>query len=143
MDVNNVSRISRVRLRFDKAFVLGLRKHGYQDLASAHGGVVSNLHAHGPLSMTDLASLLEKRKPTVTALVNKLLKHNMVETRKDRYDKRVTRVHLTDLGVSFAQTTNRLARDIMRQSSIGLSDEQQAIFKNVLEEMLHNLESYR
>lgn len=143
MDVRNILRLGRLRQRFEKFLTAALQEQGYKDLAPAHGGVVSTLYANGPMQMSDLALSVEKRKPTVTVLVNKLLKHKLVETKKDSYDMRVTCVHLTEEGQEFAKVTNGLAYQVIDKAVQGLSEEQQKAFTDVLQELLHNLEEYR
>ena len=143
MDVRNILRLGRLRQRFEKYMLNALQEEGYADLAPAHGGVVSVLHAFGPLPMSELALAVEKRKPTVTVLVNKLQKNGLVDCKKDSYDQRVTRVHLTDKGEKFAKVTTKLAIGVVNQAVEGVPEDQLAVFTDVLESLLHNLEDYR
>lgn len=143
MDPKNILRLARTRQRFEKYMILALQEAGYPDMAPAHGALASTLKSQGSLTMSDLALWVEKRKPTVTVLVNKMQKYKLVKCEKDKGDQRITRVCLTEAGEAFANTTNVLANQLLNQVVENIPQEKQEIFTEVLGTMLENLEEYR
>ncbi|MFD1177476.1 MarR family winged helix-turn-helix transcriptional regulator [Paenibacillus puldeungensis] len=133
---NAASMISKIRDAVNKMIVTELEKNGVADIAPSHGDILSLLyHSYGmPISV--LAEKINRSQPTVTVLVNKLVRLGYVERKKDDKDKRVTLIRLTEKGESigplFHQVSNRLNEIIYE----GLDLEEQEKLENMLKRIL-------
>ena len=65
------------------------------------------IHRKGEVTLTELAEVLRKSKPTVNEVITRFLENGLVEKRKSEDDKRVSYIYLTDIGKILA-TTNML-----------------------------------
>lgn len=135
--------LGRLRERNVRFMSHRLRERGYPGLTPSHGSIVSALRARGSLSMSELAAIIEKRKPTVTVLVRKLAQHELVERVADTTDSRVTRVQLTAGGRKFARVVNEIAREAVGKATRGILPHKQAIFMDVLQGLLDNFDDYK
>lgn len=68
------------------------------DLTVSQVRTIYFLAAQGQLTVSDLARLLEIRKPAASVLVQELVERQMVERMEDPLDRRRTWIHLTGKG---------------------------------------------
>jgi len=71
------------------------RKYG---LTMEQFAVLAAVKSRGPLRPTDLAFILERRTNSITMLVDRMVKAGLVRRTRDRIDRRVVRVSLTNKG---------------------------------------------
>ncbi len=67
-------------------------------LSTSHLYLMTQLDTHGPLSMTQIADLLDVALPNATALVDRVHERGAVERVRDESDRRVVLVRLTRAG---------------------------------------------
>jgi DNA-binding MarR family transcriptional regulator len=81
-------------------------------LSLVHLNVLMALRAHGSLTMSQLADLLDVSVASTTGIVDRMEKKGVVERRHSEADRRVVEVHVTDQGeaVSQAMRTERQVR---------------------------------
>lgn len=133
-----VSRLNDCAQRFLAA---ELRQAGIAGIEPAHGAILRLLHGHGPLSMGRLAALTGRTRPTVTVLVQKLVRHGYVSRETDPADGRAVVVRLTDRALGLAEEMEaisvRLRRTLFRSFSRG----ERVILAELLEKGIANFES--
>jgi len=135
--------LGRLRQRATKFMMERLREEGYAPLAPAHGAIAALLRVRGPLAMSEIASLVEKRRPTVTSLVNRMVNEGVLEREADPTDARVVRVRLTERGVLFGEAFDRVAKAVSARVTRGVATKNQDAFMEVLGQLLDNLDEYK
>ena len=92
-------------------------------------------------NMTDLATFLQIELPSVTSLVNKLVRKDLVQRLADRSDRRVVRIELTKTGEKLLlQTTQKRIQQIKKVMSY-LSNDQKREFITILKTIREHLEN--
>lgn len=92
-------------------------------------------------NMTDLATFLQIELPSVTSLVNKLVRKDLVQRLADRSDRRVVRIELTKTGEKLLlQTTQKRIQKIKKVMSY-LSNDQKREFITILKTIREHLEN--
>ncbi len=72
-------------------------------LSLVHLNVLMALRARGPITMSQLAELLDVSVASATGIVDRMEKKGVVERRHSESDRRVVEVHVTDRGEGASQ----------------------------------------
>jgi DNA-binding MarR family transcriptional regulator len=67
-------------------------------LTTEQFGVLTSIKSRGPLRPSDLASILERSPNSVSMLVDRMVKADLVKRTRDRKDRRTVFVSMTDKG---------------------------------------------
>jgi len=67
-------------------------------ITNEQSGVLAAIKSRGPLKPSDLASILERSPNSMSMLVDRMVKANLVKRTRDRKDRRVVFVTMTDKG---------------------------------------------
>jgi DNA-binding MarR family transcriptional regulator len=67
-------------------------------ITNEQSGVLAALKSRGPLKPSDLASILERSPNSMSMLVDRMVKANLVKRTRDRKDRRLVFVTMTDKG---------------------------------------------
>lgn len=118
-----ISLISRLREKSSRFIASELRRLGLGDLKPIHGDILLALFQHGDPTMKELADIVDRKKSTVTTLVEKLLSLGYAVKNQDMNDSRVFRISLTDKG--------RGLKDRLIEISVNLLNR---VYKNMPEE---------
>lgn len=73
--------------------------------------VLARLWEEDGVSLTELGERLYFDNPTLTGVVDRMERDGLLERRRDRDDRRVVRVFLTERGKDLQQTIGRLAEE--------------------------------
>lgn len=73
--------------------------------------VLARLWEEDGVSLTELGERLYFDNPTLTGVVDRMERDGLLERRRDRDDRRVVRVFLTERGKNLQQTIGRLAEE--------------------------------
>lgn len=130
-----VSRLQERAFRFVSA---ELKKRGIDSVEPSHGAILRQLSLHGPLPMSRLAQLIDRTKPTMTVLVNKLEAHGYVERFADPADNRVAMVRLTDKAVARAEDFEAVSRLMREKAFEGFSQDERQAFADYLQRAVRN-----
>ncbi|MBC2715235.1 MAG: winged helix-turn-helix transcriptional regulator [Desulfobacteraceae bacterium] len=90
--------ISKIRENANRFIVAELKSHGLENLAPVHGDILMVLFSHNELSMKQISEFADRKKSTVTTLVEKLVTLGYARKKTDIYDNRSSIVSLTDEG---------------------------------------------
>lgn len=93
------------------------------------------------LTQTELAIRLCIEPPTLTKMLSRLEKTQLLEKRRDVSDARVSRIYLTDKGHSFQKSVTKLWFDIEATILAELSTEERLLYRRLLMQIHQNLES--
>jgi DNA-binding MarR family transcriptional regulator len=104
-------------------------------LSTAHLHLMSLLEAHGPMSMTQVADLLDVALPNATGLVDRVRERGLVERRRDDADRRVVLVRLSDDGREVLRELGLVRRRRLALALQGMTSAQ----RTQLLESIHDL----
>lgn len=95
-----ISIIDSIHVNANRVIIDELAKYNLKELAPSHGGILILLYQNEQgVPMNKITSVINKDKSTVTALVNKLEKMDLIEKFKNKNDSRSTMVKLTKKGL--------------------------------------------
>ncbi|MDY8045603.1 MarR family transcriptional regulator [Paenibacillus polymyxa] len=136
---NAAALIGTIRDTINKLIVSELEANGIEGIVPTHGGILMFLYQKDGLSIKELTQKISRQQPTVTVLIDKLVKLGYVERKKEREDSRVTLIFLTDKGREiepiFEMISNRLQETIYG----GLKDEEKEQLEYLLEHVKNRL----
>jgi len=93
-----ISLISRIREKSSRFIASELKRVGLGDLKPIHGDILLALFQHEAPTMKELAVIIDRKKSTVTTLVEKLVRLGYAKKNQDINDSRIFRISLTDNG---------------------------------------------
>lgn len=132
--------ITRLQERAYRYLARELKRRGIEGIEPSHGAIIRQLSVHGSLSMSRLAALIDRTKPTVTVLVRKLVKHGYLERVQDSMDSRVTQIHLTDKAKALADDFQEISRQMRQTIYRGFTKKDQKELVDRLEKAIHNFD---
>lgn len=132
--------ISKIRARADAFILQELAQHEIEGLAPSHGDILRYLYQNDSMTMTAIAHTIHRTKPTVTVLINKLVKLGMVKKVKSPGDSRSVLVELTAKGRSFKPVFASVSKSLTEKVCAGLSEEEIKSLEAGLKKLLANLE---
>lgn len=93
-----ISLISRIREKAGRFITSELAARGLGDLKPIHGDLLLALFKYKNPTMTELTAIVDRKKSTVTTLVNKLVQLGYASKIRDHEDYRSFRISLTNKG---------------------------------------------
>jgi MarR family transcriptional regulator, organic hydroperoxide resistance regulator len=131
--------IGRIQYKANKFLVQEMRNHHINGLATSHGEILGSLIFRGPLSMTEIARIIDKDKSTITALVNKLIRRGYVEKRKHDADNRFSLITVTQKGEALKPVFVSIARKLRALSYKDIPDGERETLVRLLTKLNENL----
>ena len=111
-------------------------------LTTEQFGVLASIKSRGPLRPTDLGSLLERSVNSVSMLIDRMVKAGLVRRTRDRKDRRVVTVSLTEKGKTAVESAIPVGWEFIHEVLSPLSDDEQRNLANMLERVKCGLDSY-
>jgi DNA-binding MarR family transcriptional regulator len=87
----------------------------------------------GPLSMRELARVLDVSESSVTAVTDRLVRQGLVERQSDASDRRIVRLALSEQGRTLVTRLDEAAAEKATEMLSVLSDEQLASMADILD----------
>lgn len=109
---NALSLISRIREKANRFIVRELEGHGIKGIVPSHGDILVILFKGEKYTMKELADRINRTKPTVTVLIDKLVEYGYVEREKSRTDSRVTYIKLTGKGIELQPVFDDISKKL-------------------------------
>jgi DNA-binding MarR family transcriptional regulator len=97
------------------------------------------LCGHDGISQRELAGMMHLAPPTVTAMLQKMERHGLVERRPDEHDQRTTRLSLTDAGREMAAEIRDAQTDYVNDTIGALPEADRREFGRLLDSLADNL----
>ncbi len=135
-----ISTIATIDNSANKLIVDELKKHNLNGLAPSHGSILVVLYNNEEgVPMSKITQEINKDKSTVTALVNKLEKMELLEKLKNADDSRSTLVRLTKKGLD----TKYIVIDVISKKLLdltykGFTEDEKELVCNLLERIKKN-----
>lgn len=105
--------ISRIRKKANRFIVSELARHGLNELKPIHGDILLALFKNERPTMKELADIVDRKKSTVTTLVDKLIALGYVEKKQDETDCRSYRISLTRSGNNLKPKLIEISENLM------------------------------
>ena len=117
MNTNNaISKISSIRNRANEFIISELKKIAINNIAPSHGYILYTLYKKNGIPMKDITKSINKKKNTVTILINKLIKNGYIYKSTCPEDKRLSRVYLTEKGKSFKNVFMKISDKLIKKT---------------------------
>ncbi len=97
------------------------------------------LNKEDGLRQKDISERLNVAPATLTMMIKRLEKEELVYREKDSLDKRVYRVYITESGRKTAEEAKRVFKEIEKNCFGSLTDEEEKQLKNLLLKVKENL----
>ena len=131
--------IGRIQYKAGRFLTREMKAHHINGLAPSHGEILGSLMFRGPLSMTEIARIIDKDKSTITALVNKLIRLGYVEKRKHGADNRFSLIAVTRKGAALKPAFVSIARKLRALSYRDIPDDERETLVRLLTKLNENI----
>jgi len=121
-----------------KFIIEQLKARGVEGIVPSHGAILHELFRSGTLPMSEIALRIKRKQPTVTVLIEKLVKLGYATKEKDRDDSRITNISITRRGREFKPLVDEVSLAMIKKFSGGLSDGELDTLEDLLAKMLKN-----
>lgn len=129
---NAISNISRIRDRANRLIVRELENHCIEGIAPSHGDIMVQLFAGQQYTMRELADKINRSKPTVTVLVDKLVDCGYVAREKSDTDSRVSFICLTAKGLALKPVFDSISAKLNDLVYGGLNEDEAEALEKLL-----------
>lgn len=101
--------------------------------------VLKSLNKEDGQSMSQLASELGVRPPTVTKMINRLSAQGYVERRASKTDGRQSHVYLSAAGIALLGEIDKAWKSLEKTSMKGIDDKDRKMMRKLLKQIEQNL----
>lgn len=133
---NLLSLVSKIHEKGNRFIVEMLSKNGADGLAPSHGDILVCLYTKDRMTMKEIADKINRTKPTVTVLVDKLEKLGYLKREASKEDSRYTYILLTEKGKMFKPVFEKISNDLNKMLFENLSDEEADNLENLLSKII-------
>lgn len=135
-----ISIIGNIHNSSNKLIIEELKKHNLEGLAPSHGDILIVLYQNeAGVPMNKITASINKDKSTVTALINKLLKMELIEKTKCKEDSRSTIIKLTKKGLDTKPIVmENISKKLLDTTYKNFSEEEKEIVCKLLEKIKDN-----
>ena len=137
---NAIALMSRIREQANKLIVRELRQRGVEGIVPSHGEIMVHLFAAEKCTMQNLAKQINRAKPTVTVLIEKLVACGYVVKEKSAEDNRVTLIKLSAKGWELKPIFEVISAKMNAVVYQGLCEEEAEMLEKVLTQINGNLD---
>lgn len=131
-------KVNRILLEYTQQL---MEEEGLTDLQPTTAAVLLPLLSRDGLTLSDLATKLRMKAPTVTVIANRLEDRGWIRRQRSTEDRRQVHLFLTAAGRDNAEVFSRVRRKLVRHMSAGLSKSSIAAVNQTLARMYENIES--
>lgn len=104
--------ISKIHKKGNDFIIKQLKLNGIEGLVPSHGDILIALYHNKKMTMNGIAKKINRTKPTVTVLVDKLEKLGFVEREICADDSRCTNICLTAEGEDFKPVFDKISKGL-------------------------------
>ena len=133
-----LSLISRIRENGNNFIISKLKESGYAQLSPSHGDILVVLYKYEKLTMKEISEKIHRTKATVSVLIDKLEKAELVKREKSQDDARNIFIILTQKGKSLEPTFNNISNELNAILYNGFSEKESKDLDKLLTKMAKN-----
>lgn len=131
--------VSTVREYANAYIAAGLAERGVTDILPAHGSVLYALFTRSPMQMSELATLIHRKKNTVTGLISTLERNGYCRREADPKDARAQLVYITEKTEALAPLMEEVSQKMRDAIWRGFSEQEKEACAESLERIIANL----
>jgi DNA-binding MarR family transcriptional regulator len=130
--------VGKISTAINRTFLRAFCAEGIE-ITTEQWSVMACLWQKDKVTQQVLCGLTSKDKPSMTRLIDKLEKHNLVTRVSDHSDRRINLIHLTDAGIALQSKATEIVNKIVLRTLGNISDEELNISRVVLKKIMTNL----
>lgn len=134
-----IGAIGRIRRLANDLIIKELEKRGISGLSTSHGDILALLANGDRIPMSEISRRIDRKKNTVTVLVNKLIRLGYVHKQKSPSDSRVTLIFLTEKGRRLMPDFWEISNLLLEKTYTGFSSAEQSELVRLLTRVIGNL----
>ena len=111
------------------------------EITTEQWSILYHLWKEDGINQQQLCEKTFRDKPSITRLIDNLVKQGLVERKSNKKDKRVNFIFLTDTAKDLQQQTIDIANQTMDEALFNISKVEIETVKNVLQKVYDNIQS--
>lgn len=128
----------KISASINRTFLRAFTAEGIE-ISTEQWSVLACLWKKDKVTQQTLCNLTAKDKPSMTRLIDKLEKRNLVTRVSDFNDRRINLIHLTNDGAALQQKATDLVQSIVDKTLSNIAEEDLNISREVLRKIMANL----
>ncbi|GIP16843.1 hypothetical protein J40TS1_24850 [Paenibacillus montaniterrae] len=117
-------------------------KHSTVGIGLTHARLLTTIADQGPMKASNLADKLHITCGAVTGLADKLIEYGLVTREKDKSDRRVVMLSLTEQGRQRAEEIKQIRRELMLHLFAEMSNEEMRFGLHLFTKLRGNMLQY-
>jgi len=130
--------VGKISTAINRTFLRAFANEGI-DITTEQWSVLACLWQKDKVTQQVLCGLTAKDKPSMTRLIDKLEKRNLVTRVSDHNDRRINLIHLTNAGADLQQKATNLVQSIAAKTLSNITEEELNVSRTVLKKIMTNL----
>lgn len=130
--------VGKISTTINRTFLRTFASEGIE-ITTEQWSVLACLWQKDKVTQQALCKLTGKDKPSMTRLIDKLEKRNLVTRVSDQTDRRINLIHLTENGALLEQKATELVQSIAAKALNDITEEELNISRVVLKKIMVNL----
>ena len=131
--------VGKVSMAINRTFLRTFSTEG-MSITIEQWSVLTCLWKKDKVTQQTLCNLTSKDKPSMTRLIDKLERRNLVTRFSDHNDRRINLIHLTDSGMALQKKATDLVQKIAAKTLNNITEDELILSKGVLKRIMSNLE---
>ncbi|RKY89947.1 MarR family transcriptional regulator [candidate division KSB1 bacterium] len=109
------------------------------NITSSQYAVLENLWEKNGISLSDLGKYLYFDNPTITGIIDRMVRDKLVMRRRDKNDRRVIKIYLTDKGRDLENILPGIADEVNREAVKNFTDKEKKDIKRLTIKIWENM----
>ena len=130
--------VGKISAAINRTFLRAFVVEGI-DITTEQWSVLACLWEKDKVTQQTLCHLTAMDKPSMTRLIDKLEKRNLVTRVSDNNDRRINLIHLTDAGLALQQRATQIVHQVANKTLNNITDEELNTSRIVLKKIMANL----
>ena len=130
--------VGKISGAINRTFLRAFSAQGI-DITTEQWSVLACLWEKDKVTQQTLCNLTAKDKPSMTRLIDKLEKQNLVTRVSDHNDRRINLIHLTSSGATLQEKANEIVQNIVNRTLNGITEDEINFVRIALKKIMVNL----
>lgn len=130
--------VGKISAAINRTFLRAFVNEGI-DITTEQWSVLACLWEEDKVTQQTLCSLTAKDKPSMTRLIDKLEKRNLVTRVSDTNDRRINLIHLTEAGLALQQKATEIVLQVANKTLNNITEDELNTSRTVLQKIMANL----
>jgi DNA-binding MarR family transcriptional regulator len=130
--------VGKISTAINRTFLRAFVNEG-MEITTEQWSVMACLWEKDKVTQQALCDITAKDKPSMTRLIDKLEKRNLVTRVSDHNDRRINLIHLTDAGTALQQKATEIVQMVATKTLNNITEEELNTSRVVLKKIMANL----